>query len=92
MENWIYVAALHILCKVYEKLVAIQITKHVESSCFLRQSISGFSKGNSTMTVFPRIRDDTLKAMKKREVALTEFADFSKAFNKLSYFTIVQNA
>ena len=85
-------AALPILCKVYEKLVAIQITKHIESSCFLRQSISGFRKGHSTMTVFPRIRDDTLKAMKKGEVTSTEFADFSKASDKVSYFTVVQNA
>ena len=39
------------------------------------------------MTVFPGIRDDTLKAMKKGEVA-----DFSKAFDKVSHFTVVQNA
>ena len=38
---------------------------------------------------YPRTRDDTLEAMKKGVVALTEFADFSKAFDKVSYFTIV---
>ena len=50
--------------------------------------MSGFRKGHSTNSVLLRIRDDIIRAMKKGEVTLIAFADFSKAFDTVDYATV----
>ena len=52
-------------------------------------SITGYRKGHSTTTVLLRIRDDIIKAMKKGEITLIAFADFSKAFDTVDYSTVL---
>ena len=52
--------------------------------------MSGFRKGYSTNSVLLRIRDDIIHAMKKGEVTLIAFADFSKAFDTVEYATVVK--
>ena len=47
-------------------------------------------KGHSTTTVLLRIRDDIIRAMKNGELALMVWPDYSKAFDTVSYSTIVQ--
>ena len=37
-----------------------------------------------------QIRDDIINAMKKGEVTLTAFTDFSKAFDTVDYFVIIR--
>ena len=56
----------------------------------LKQTISGFRKGHSTTTVLLRIRDDIIRAMKKGELTLMVLADYSKAFDTVSYSVIIQ--
>ena len=51
--------------------------------------MSGFRKGYSTNSVLLRIRDDLIQAMKKGEVTLIAFADFSKAFDTVDYATVL---
>ena len=43
-------------------------------------SISVFGKGQSTVTALLGIRDDLLRTMKRGEVSLMVFVDYSKAF------------
>ena len=79
-----------VLSKVPEKLVAQQIVHYVELNQSLKQTISGFRKGHSTTTVLLRIRDDIIRAMKKGELTLMVLADYSKAFDTVSYSVIIQ--
>ena len=83
------VSILPALSKVYEKLVALEMTDFCHSEATLRQSISGFRKGHSRSTVLMGIRDDLLRAMKKGEVTLMVLADFSKAFDTVQYRTLI---
>ena len=48
-----------------------------------------YRKGHSSTTVLLRIRDDTLRAMKKSEVTLIAFADFCKAFDTVDYSVVL---
>ena len=67
---------LPVLSKVFEKLVANQVVTFSENEAILRDNISGFRKGHSTTTVLMGIRDDLIRAMKKKEVTLMVLADF----------------
>ena len=74
------VSILPVLSKVFEKLVANQMVTFAENETILRDIISSFRKGHSTTTVLMGIRDDLIRAMKKKEVTLTVLADLSQAF------------
>lgn len=83
------VSILLVLSKVFEKLVASQMTDFCSRESLLRDTISSFRKGHSTSTVLLGIRDDLLSAMKRREVTLMVLADFSKAFNTVCFKTVI---
>ena len=55
--------------------------EYVELEGLFQDTTSGYLKGHSTTTVLLRIRDDIIQAMKKGELTLIAFADFSKAFD-----------
>ena len=74
------ISVLPVLSKVFEKLVAIQMTNYVDHAHLLHDRISAFRKGHSTTTALLRVRDDIRYAMKRKEVTLMVLADFSKAF------------
>ena len=69
------------LSKVYERVILHQMLEYIDQHDIFKQSISGYRKGHSTTTVLLKIRDDILQAMKKGEIALLAFADFSKALD-----------
>ena len=69
-EHFRPISILPTLSKVFEKLVALQMTTFWESESVLRDTISSFRKGHSTNTVLMGMRDDSLRAMKKGEVTL----------------------
>jgi hypothetical protein len=83
------ISILPALSKVFEKLVAAQMTSFCENESVLGATISGFRKGHSTATVLMGIRDDFLKAMKKGEVTLMMMADFTNAFDTVHYKTLI---
>ena len=83
------VSILPVLSKVFEKLVASQMTDFCSRESLLRDTISSFRKGHSTSTVLLGIRDDLLSAMKRREVTLMVLADFSKAFDTVCFKTVI---
>ena len=69
-EHFRPISILPTLSKVFEKLVALQMTTFCESESVLRDTISSFRKGHSTNTVLMGMCDDLLRAMKKGEVRL----------------------
>ena len=78
------------LSKIYERLVLTQLLEYLENKHALNGNNSGFRKGHSTISVLLRIRDDIIKAMKKGEVTLIAFADFSKAFDTVDYAIVLK--
>ena len=75
------IAILPVLSKVLENLVLQQMQEFIYSHRLLHDTQSGFRKGRSTTTALLKFKDDISKAMKKGEITLAVFADFSKAFN-----------
>ena len=76
--------------KVYERLVLYQLLTYINQLNVLNTNISGYRKGHSTTTVLLRIRDDIITAMKKGEVTLIAFADFSKAFDTVDHSIVLR--
>ena len=52
------ISVLPVLSKVFEKLVAIQMTNYADHAHLLHDRISAFRKGHSTTTALLRVRDD----------------------------------
>ena len=84
-EHFRPISILATLSKVFQKLVALQMTTFCGSESALRDTISSFRKGHSTSTLLMVVRDDLLRAMKKGEVTLIVLgADFFKAFDTVN--------
>ena len=79
------ISVLPVLSKVFEKLVAIQMTNYADHAHLLHDRISAFRKGHSTTTALMGVRDDIRYAMNRKEVTLMALADFSKAFDTISF-------
>ena len=72
------ILVLPVLSKIYEQPVLTQLLEYIQQYNILKDTISGYWKGHSTSTILLRIRDDIIRAIKKREVTLLAFTDFSK--------------
>ena len=68
------ISVLPVLSKVFEKLVAIQMTNYADHAHLFHDCISAFRKGHSTTTALLRVRDEIM--------VLT---DFAKAFDAISF-------
>ena len=52
--------------------------------------MTGYRKGHFTITFLQQIRDDIIRTMKKGEVTLITFTDFSKAFDTVDYSEVLR--
>ena len=65
------------------------MVNYVEHHAVLNDKVTGFRKGHSTITTFLGIKDDIIRAMKKREISLMVLADYSKAFDTVGFQSII---
>ena len=79
------VSVLSILSKVFERLVLSQLVEYIEEHSLYKETMSGFRKGHSTIAVLLKLKDDILRAMKKGEITLAVFTDYSKAFDTVDF-------
>ena len=84
------ISILPVLSKVFEKLVATQMSEFAEEMSLLHDCVSSFRKGHSTTTALLGIKDDIRRAMKKGEISLMLLADHSKAFDAMCFETTIQ--
>ena len=84
------IAILPCLSKVYERLMLSQLVSYIERLQVYSDKIAGYRKGHCTTTVLMQTRDDIINAMKKGEVTLITFADFSKVFDTVNYSVIIR--
>ena len=83
------VSILPILSKVYERLVLHQIQNFIVKFSLYEEIQSGFRKGHSTTTTMLKLKDDIVKAMKRGEITLAIFADYSKAFDTVNFEILI---
>jgi len=83
------ISVLPVLSKVYEKVILQQMTKFIENELVYHTYQSGFRKNHSTVTLLIKLRDDIKKEMKKGEVTIAVFADYSKAFDTIDFYTLI---
>ena len=82
------VSILPAISKAFERLELKQLIFY-RDFFLLAPSISSFRKGHSTVTALLGIRDDLVRAMKRGEVSLMVFADYSKAFDTVCFKTVL---
>ena len=85
------ISILPVLSKVFEKLVAIQMTNCANHAHLLHDGISAFRKGHSTTRALMGVRDDIRYVMKRKEITLMVLVDFSKAFDTISFGATMVN-
>ena len=61
------------------------MSNYADHAHLLHDRISAFRKGHSTTTALMGVRDDIRYAMKRKEVTLMVLADFSKAFDTITF-------
>ena len=74
----------------YEKQVLHQITDFIETQQVYNKHQSGYPKNHSAATIFSKLYDDIKMAMKQSELTMAVFTDYSKAFDTIDFFTLIQ--
>lgn len=80
------------LSKVCEPIVLKHMIEHIDAHSIFHDRISGYTKRHSTTTLLLRSRDDIFRAMKRGELTMVIFTDFSKAFDTVDHTGIAKNA
>ena len=83
------VSILPALSKIYEKLALRQMAHYLTDNSVFHPNISAYRKCHSTTTTLLGIRDDILKAMKRNKITIAVMADYSKAFDTVTYEKVV---
>ncbi|XP_011348842.1 uncharacterized protein LOC105285967 [Ooceraea biroi] len=81
-----------ILCNVSkapERLVADQIIKYLDSKNLFDIHQLAYRKGHSTQTALIRVLDDIRCAVDRRQITVSVFFDFSKAFDCVSHRILI---
>ena len=86
------ISILPFLSKVYERLVLRQMVNFLSFGPFgiFKESLGAYGKGHSTTTVLLAMRDNILHSVKRGEVTMAILADFSKAFDTVTYETVLK--
>ena len=79
-----------ILSKLYGNLVSLQITDFIERKQVYNKCQSGYRKNHSTRTILSKLYDDIRLAMKRSEVNMIVVTDYSKAFDTIDFYTLLQ--
>lgn len=69
------------LAKVFERILANQLTNYLQSNSIIDEHQSGFRKHHSTQAALLRLTDDVRKAIDRDELTYLILFDFSKFFD-----------
>ena len=73
------------LSKAFEKLLAVQINKHIAENNLLSPEQSGFQTGKSCNTATLKVIEDLRPAFDRGELSIIVLIDFSKAFDMVDF-------
>ena len=83
LKDYRPVSILSVLSKAYEKLILQQLVVFIERESVCQQYQSGYRKNHSTATLLLKLPNNIKKVMKSREVTISIFTDYSKAFDTI---------
>lgn len=84
------ISILPILSKVFERIILNQLKSSLERHQIFQDTQSGYRQGHSCVTLLHKLCNDIQSSFKKSEVTLTVMADYSKAFDTVSYSILVK--
>ena len=84
-EDYRPISLLPLFSKVYERLLAGQIIRHLEMHKLLTENQSGFRAKHSCATAMLKIIDDIREKYDRGEISILVLLDFSKAFDSLDF-------
>ena len=90
LKDYRLISILPILSKVYKKQVLHQTTDFIETQQVYNKHQSGYRKNHSTATILSKLYDDIKLVMKQSELTMAVFTDYSKAFDTIDFFTLIQ--
>ena len=84
-NNYRPIALLNSISKILEKIVAINLTNHLENNKILHKNQFGFQRGKSTEQNLLLVTDFISKALNDGEFCIGIFLDLKKAFDVCSH-------
>ena len=79
------ISILSSLSKAFEKLVSLQMLKHITNNKLLSRYQSGFQNGKSCNTAVLRVSEDIRPNYDKGDITILVLIDFSKAFDSVDH-------
>lgn len=89
-NNFRPVSLLPVLSKILERIVANQLTEHLESNSLLSNTQHGFRKKLSTETALMKVTEEIYKNMDNKKLSLLTLCDLSKAFDSVSHDILIR--
>lgn len=90
LNNLRPISILSTLSKAFEKILKNQIQTFIDNFDLLCPQQSGFRSHHSTTTTLLAVHDDIHQAVDKKGVAFLLMLDFSKAFDRVSHYKLLQ--
>ena len=66
------------------------MTEFIEKRLTYHKHQSGYRKSHLTTTLLVKLYDDIKTSMNKSESTIAIFADYSKAFDTIDFYTLIQ--
>ena len=90
LKDYRPVPILRIISKIYKKLILQQMTEFIEKQLIYHKYQSGYRKNHSATTLLMKLYDNIKTSMNKSEITSTIFLDYSKAFDSINFYTVIQ--
>ena len=89
-NNYRPISILSVISKIIERVLAMQITEHMELNSLLVENQFGFRKGRSTTDAIHKLMEDLYINFNSRTITHGIFLDFSKAFDTIDHEILVK--
>ena len=90
LKDYRPVPILPIISKIYKKLILQQMTEFIEKQLIYHKYQSGYRKNHSATTLLMKLYDNIKTSMNKSEITSTIFLDYSKVFDSINFYTVIQ--
>ena len=88
--NYRPISVLPVIGRVFERLLGIQLTEHLEVCEYMARSQHGFRAGRSTQTAICALVDRISDCFERQEYCRVSFLDLSRAFDSVSHEVLLR--